>query len=524
MKKLIASVVSLALAGSMVLGLAACNPTEENGESALLKAIDATLDAQNYSMKVKSGMDATFYYNGELIAADTVITTEDGEVTGSDLFLNLEIISDKEEFANPVYASQQNSVIDCDIEGGLVCWSEEYHGETRTTYNEVVGTTLNNYYQYEKWEWDSEKGESNITYFPARSTYTDFASNEQAKKLLKSNIAYSAEGITLDNILTTEVKGIGKNSSRKGTIKELYDLFDYDEATKTYSVTVDASEEAGAPYANCSMKISVENGKVTYVGMSVPGDEYVEDMFGGLPEGITAKVVVTAGTEYYNYGKASVTIPEEVKQVEEDYISEMPVLSSEEAWKTLLAGIGTSEFKISYTVREEVDGERQYTYTNIYVDTESNTAAFDQVNYGTYAQTVKFFKAADGKLSTYVGQSNFGMLSGYAEPTLTDISGDATAALLAALPAYAQDYYAGFEGGALKDQFAKFELTTVYSYTATLKLNGKEVKVAVSYDYYEGKYSLSNLYIYYGTSEYYEVTANAKGELEEYYSPDNYKE
>ena len=522
MKKFVKTILSVGLVGTMAFGLAACDKPE--GESALLKAIDATLAAQNYTMKIKSGMDATFYYNGELLAADTVIKTEDGEVTGSDLFLGLEMISDKEEFKNPFYASQQNAVIDCDIEGGLVSWAEENNGETRMTYNEVVGTTLNNYYQYEKWEWDNETGVPNITYAPARSTYTGFVSNEQAKKLLKANIAYEAEGITLDNILTTQVKGIGKNSSRKGTIKELYDLFDYNEATKTYSVKIDASEEAGAPYANCSVEISVEDGKVSYVGMSVPGDEYVEDMISGMPEGITAKVTMTAGTEYYNYGKASVTIPDEVKQVEEDYISEMPILSSEDVWKTLLAGIVSSEFKISYTAREEVDGVRQYIYTNIYVDTESNTAAFDQVNYETYSQTVKFFKAADGKLSTYVGQSNFGMLSGYAEPTLTDISGDATAGLMAALPAYAQDYYAGFEGGALKDQFAKFELATVYSYTATLKLNGKEVKVVVLYDYSEGEYSLGNVYIYYGTSEYYEVTANAKTELNEYYSPDNYKE
>lgn len=520
MKKFITSVVSIALAGTMALGLSACEKKESKGDDALIKAIDATLASQNHGMSMESGMDAAFYYNGELLAADTVITTEEGEITGADLLLKFGVITDKEAFSNPLHSVLQSTLLDCDYAGGKVSVKEEYNGEMESRYYEVDGTTLNMYYQDQEWDW-SDFENPTVKYVPACTSYTNFESNAQAKAFLKDGINQSLEGVSLETIMLSEVKGTGKDSSRKGTIKELYDMFEYDSSTSTYSVVVDASELGGEMYANCALDIVVYSGVVSSITMTVSGEDYIKGMLSEMPEGITAEVTMGANSQYYNYGSTSVTIPADVKDVDEEHIYVRPILTSAEDWAKLFENYGATEFRINYSREEEVDGETAYIYTNICVDTEANVASVERMNYNTNEQSFTYYKVADGKLLTYVAKLNYGMVSGYGEPTVTDINGDATAALIGVLPACAQDYYAGFSGGALKDQFSKFELSSVSSYGATLKLNGKEVRVEVSYSYYDGEYSLDTLRIYYSGSEYFEVTPNAKGDLENY-SPDNY--
>lgn len=518
MKKFVKTILSVGLAGTMAMGLAACDKSVK--KDVLPKAIDATLASLNHSMSIQSGVDVTFYYNGELLTADTVITTAEGNITGADLLLNFEIISNKEDFKNPLYSSIQDDLLECDYAGGKVSWKEVHNGKADWRYYEVDGTTLNMYYQDEDWDW-SDFSNPTVTYAPAKTAYTNFVSNEQAKALLKEGIKQSMEGVTLETIMLAEVKGTGENSSRKGTIKELYDLFDYDKETDTYSVVVDASEQSGSSiYANCAFDIVVGGGVVSSLTMTVPGDEYAGDLLSEMPEGITADVKMVANTQYYNYGSTSVTIPADVKNVDAEHIYEKPVLTSEDAWKTLLENYGTTEFRINYKSKEVVNGEVNYIYTNICVDTQANVASVDNMNYNTNEQSFKYYKVAEGKLSTYVAQVSYGWVSGYGEPTVTDISGDATAELIAVLPACVQDYYAGFKSVELKDLFSKFELSSVSSYTATLNINGKEVKVVVEFSYYDGEYSLDTLSIYYSDNEYFEVTLNAKDDLE-YNSPDN---
>ena len=519
MKKIVTTIVSLALAGTMALGLAACDKTE--GNKALLKAIDATLASQNHGMSMESGMDATFYYNGEPLAADTVITTEEGEITGADLLLKFGIITDKEAFSNPLHSVLQSTLLDCDYAGGKVSVKEEYNGEMESRYYEVDGTTLNMYYQDQEWNW-SDFDNPIVTYVPACTSYTNFESNAQAKAFLKDGINQSLEGVSLETIMLSDVKGTGKDSSRKGTIKELYDLFEFDSSTGTYSVVVDASELGGEMYANCALDIVVYSGVVSSITMTVSGNDYIEGMLSAMPEGITAEVTMGGNTQYYNYGSTSVTIPADVKNVDAKHIYVHPILTSAEDWAKLFENYGATEFRINYGREEEVDGETAYIYTNICVDTEANVASVERMNYNTNELSFTYYKVADGKLLTYVAKLDYGWVSGYGEPTVTDINGDATAALIGVLPACAQDYYAGFSGGALKDQFSKFELSSANSYGATLKLNGKEVRVEVLYRYYDGEYSLDTLRIYYSGSEAFEVTPNAKGDLADT-SPDNYQ-
>ena len=518
MKKTVTTIVSLALAGTMALGLAACDKTEGNG--ALSNAIDATLAAKNYSLAVKTGIYTNFYYKGQPLKADTVISTDEGEVTGSALLVDLEIISTADDFANPVYENQGEDYFDCDYAGGKTKMTMVNNGEEQISYAEIDGTTLTNYYMNEKYEWDDETFEPKISYVPASSAFTGFVSAEQAKTVLKNNVIQSIDGINLENMLDVKVKGTGKNAQKEGNIKELVDLFEYNANTKTYTVTVDASALGGVMYTNCEVAITVENGKISYLAMTVPADEYVSSLLEGVPEGITAEATMVASSEYSNYGSVTVTVPAEAKNVDAEDAREMPILTSEEVWKKLLADFGTAEFKITSSGMKVENDVAAYIYTNIYVDTIAKVAALDRMNYTTYTPSLTYYKAADGKLSTYIGQFGF-FLTGYSEPTVTDISGDETAALIAALPEYAQDYYAGFSGGVLKDQFSKFELYSVYSYTANLKLNGKEVKVVVSYGYDGEEYSLDEVEVYYNSSEHFSVSANAKDELEEY-SPDNF--
>lgn len=522
MKKAIKAIVSLTLAGSMAFGLSACNKSEDGEGSALLKAIDATLNSQNYAMSMTTGVDATFYYDGEPLKADTVISTQYyGDLTGAEILYNADLIQSTEDFANPVYKVYSEGLYECDFAGGKVHMATVHNGEASAQYVEVEGTTVNLYYDEESYEMGGDPYNPTVTYTPAKNEYTGFKNSDQAKTVLRSEIKSTSSGMSLENILEVKVKGIGANSSKEGTLKELVDLFDYDGATGTYSATVDASAMGGSLYSELKIAITVVGGKVSELNVSVPAEAELSDRIYGMPDEFTYEGTSFSSIKYYNYGSTSVTIPAESKQVDSDHIYTVPVLTSEGVWKTLLEDYGTTEFKILDAHIEVVDDAPAYIYTNIYVDTDAKVAAVDKMNYSSYQQSVTYYKVANGKLSTYIGQSNYGFLSGYGEPTVTDITLDETSALLAALPTYAKDYGVGFSGGDLKNQFAKFELTGIYTYTATLKLNGKTVKVEVEYGYYDGQYTIDEVTVYYSASEHFSVSPYAKDDLENY-SPDNY--
>lgn len=570
MKKFITAIVSLVLAGTMAFGLAACDLTEnpngnggnnqgsnqggenqggenqggenQGGENqgggnqggttvvnkALLDAIDATLAAENYKLTMDMGADFTFLFNGELLEADTVIMSTPFEMTGADMITNMPGV---EEFANPVHMGEY--AVTYNIDMANCKFTETYPAEDgeATEYYDVSGTSINRYYIKHKVDWDNldPDGQPSESYVPAKDSYTGYESADLAKALFKKFLSSELEGASLDTVVEVKVKGLGEHADREGTLRELEDLFEYDEATKTYSATVDASAEAGEDYAECTVKIGVDNGKVTSVAMLVPGGEDFDGMFVGLPEGLTVEVVMSVICEYSDYGAVTVTKPEEYANIDSEDISEYPVFTTSTLAEAL-ADYNTNEFTLSFDWQAQIsaDSFREESYT-FSVDTQSKIIMEECYWYGEeYGSSRCYYHVKEGKLFSQYWND---MEGNYLPDSGSDITGNELDALIERAGSktygfYLKDYLAGFEGGELKDLASKFEYTRFNELTANLKLNGKDVKVEVSFNYYfDGEKDVRDVsvYVYYVGEEGYEFRIGHldKNNLE-YWHPDNF--
>lgn len=572
MKKFITAIVSLVLAGTMAFGLAACDLTEnpngnggnnqgsnqggenqggenqggenQGGENqgggnqggttvvnkALLDAIDATLAAENYKLTMDMGADFTFLFNGELLEADTVIMSTPFEMTGADLITTMPGV---EEFANPVHMGEYAVTYNVDMANYK--FTETYPSERgeETEYYEVDGTSISRYYQAREYHWDEDTQESSYTYAPAKQSYTGYASNDATKALFKKFLSSELEGASLDTVVEVKVKGLGEHADREGTLRELEDLFEYDEATKTYSATVDASAEAGEDYAECTVKIGVDNGKVTSVSMLVPGGEDFDGMFVGLPEGLTVEVVMSVICEYSDYGAVTVTKPAVYDNIDPENIDETPVLSAS-ALAELLADYNTTEFELRFDWEATfaVPGGEYQTRKEYYeycVDTQSKNIMLRCNWYDENAgETRTYYHVNEGKLFAQRWNS---IEDKYFADTGTDITGNEIDALIQGASSYTYgfyltDYCAGFDEGELKDLVSKFEYTRFDELTAYLTLNGKDVKVEVSFSYnYNGEEYEHDIYVYVyyldNEDHYFSLRPLNKDNLE-YWHPDNW--
>lgn len=531
MKKFLTAFLGFTLAGAMTFGLAACKPDDENKdeppapeEPSVIDAIKSTLEQSNYKLQIVADVTNGFMYNGELIAEDTVLNTPMGEMSGLDFF---QAMTEEEKFENPLKVTITDQVYCYDFVNGKVSSTEyeEENGETeeQTEYYEVDGTTINRYDTSTMSVWNPDTEEYDYTEYQVQYSYTGYASNDKAKEVLQNSIKYMDADGALESIMDVKLKGVGENASREGTLEELADLFEYDEASKTYSIDVNASAAGGIDYSDCHMEITVEDGKATQYVLSVESEEDLSEMLNGIS--VKSKMVSTS--KYGDFGEVSITVPDEYKQVEEQNIHVTPELTSEDNWKELLAAYDdNTEFHISNYAVDTSGGNIATISTEIYVDTENNLAMVTtRTSTISSNETVesKYYKVDGNKLLTYSGiyeENEYSQeFKGYSEPVETAITGEATAALIAVLPQIARDYYAGFEGGALSQQFSKFDFARVSELSANLQLNGKDVKVEVTYSYSD-IYYLNSVELNYGDDEYYRVANDASWQLENY-NPDN---
>lgn len=537
MKKFLTALVSMMLAGTMAFGLAACggntnpegsdnnnqnnnsNNSENNNNNsnntentdnttvnkALLDAIKTTTAAEKYKLTVNEIDNYTVFYNGNKLEADTVISTPDGNITGLDL-LNLMVEDeDFEGFENPVTYRGGETIYSFDFAGGLVKMEDTYDDEVEITYYEATGTTINRYVMNRQGIWNEETGElENETLVPGQYSYTGYASEAQAKQVLKNNLLKNVYGTTLEAAMKAKVKGVGENADKEGTLEELIDLFDYDASTKTYSATVDASSEYGPSYAECKVAITVEDGKVSELVTTVTENESMEDE---IP-GVTLEMEISTISKYSDIGTVSVAIDENYKGADEENIHVTHVVATEVLWKELLTDFATTEFQINYYTFN-TDGQTHHTF---YVDTESKTA-MTTLN-GDQMFNRCFYRVENDKVAMYQSAS-------YDDPLLADktydITGDALTKLIECVDEeYVTDYYAGFDDGKLSDLFSKFEFTSFYELAAHLKLNGKDVTVYLSfyYDNYEEKQKVNHIEIEYSDETRFYVLDNAKDQLE----------
>ena len=541
MKKFITALASILLAGSMAFSFAACkgnsNDTDNNGDNttnsggnndsnnsgnnnggnngnnnggnndtednvSLSDAIKATMAHDNYKLTVSVVASVTFFYNGSPLAADTVVTTTDGDMTGLDFIKSATQNDNLEKFENPVNVELGKIVYGYDFVNGRVKTDNIEDGETETEYYEVDGTSIHYYYlDYNK--------------KVRRSSYIGYANEAQAKQVFNKILSTDSEIPTFAEVMTSTVKGLGEHSDREGNLADLVDLFEYDKTSKTFTTTVDASSIGGTTFAESEVAITVDGDTATSLVVTVSDEDFLEDLLDGVPDGITAESKLIHTAEYGDFDNISFTIPAEYKNVEQDNIHETTVLSSEDTWKELFTAYPATGFVIDYS-----------NYTNdyrnsptFYFDPESNTAMIYKYERAASVDTTtrKYYKVEGDKLVTYTWTKGDDNRESFVKTSEDNITGDPTKALLSALDCeFVTDFYAGFDEGALYDLFPKFYFNSFANLKANLKLNGNDVKVYASFSYDDGnnKHHLSYFQVAYNSGDYFNVRFNAKNELE----------
>ena len=516
----------------------------------LLDAIDATLAAEKYKLSVTAKADVTLSYEDEIITENTDLG---GGMTGAQLIaMLLEGLTGDTTFANPF--TMDGGVVNyyVDYAGGKVKaeMSEPYSDSVDYEYYELDGATINKYYMAGP---DASKHSEKVS-------SVGHASAAAAKAALINHISFvELQGNSLETMVSTKVKGIGAYSYKQGTLRELSDLFSYDEASKTYSATVDASVSVGPDYSECSVAITVDGGKVTKLAMAVSGNSMLEEMFRGLPDGVTFDAKMVNTVAYSDFGSVSVDIPAEYKTVTDENTIVLPVITASD-WEEMLADYATSKFALEYVSVSKgtdptTDEPYEYKYDEqILVDFTNKTAIYrsQRRDLPNDYHPTDYYTVDDGKVSAW-GWKSVG--DGYNEdPYTTDIEAgqDEKDALVWTIGrANLTNYAAGFEKGKLEDMYADFNYDddifrynskgsinggTVYydttiSLAANLKLGDREVKAIVRFWYNaeEEEFSVSSIEIEYlgGDSFYNDFTVRAlRSNEEEYlymYHPDRYQ-
>ena len=525
MKKFISAIVSLVLAGSMTLGLAACGGNnqggnDENGDGGnggnngqtgeetaeiLQNAIDATLALPNYTLTEIMQASMSLKYNGEALKPeDELGTVSMGEgdgattmpITGA-LILNMFGMEESEELYDEI------TTFKYDFINGKVAKDDSYYdyeagGQVDyIKYVEVEGTTINFY-------------EKNSVY-NTKTEYVGYADNATAKKVLQNS--YDME---LNNIFDAEFKGVGENSEREGTILELLDLFTAESDGKTYSAKLKSLYEM--PF-ELEYKLTVEDGKMIGFNLSYDGEidfvEYLESMGGeGLSVSLnndTDKITVASGAvegmEITNIGSTSISIPAEDKVVDKDNVHTEMVLSDKALYEKMFADKLSDEGTVSLRMsKSEYDNDTktsESTSVTVTVNEQLNIAKVKK-NYRKYVDGDRvedtvgttLYWATDDGMKIYTAEYNGGnYFDGWSEEVITEaISGSKFDALIAKLPQEMQVYF-NLNGKRMAEQFNQLKIVNYTKLATEVTVNGKKVPVQINYDYYsDGVVNLNDYY------------------------------
>lgn len=501
-----------------------CGHTEAavKKNQALLDAIDATIAVEKYQIKTSMGAAVNLLFNDEPIAADTVLLDVPGmTMTGLDLAKMLTGDTTLTAMPSPLVMGEGETTYDFDFTNGKAKIAKTYpDGEGGTTeraaYYEVEGTAINNYEIGR--HYDDLLGDQLV---PESYSYTGYADNAKAKASFKSILSNDVDGATLETVIKTKVATIPEGKT--GTLEELIEEFDYDEATKTYSATVNASSMGGPSYSKCDVAITVVDGKVTDLVMGVPApDGYFDDLLDYFPvDGLSiGSASMSISAKYGSFGNVSVEVPADYKAVEPENAHTIPLITTEAAWKALLGDYGKEEFRLSY----ESSSGTEWGFT---ISTELNAVMVESKAPTQSYTSTDIYRIENDKIAYYNASYLGDHVSDFTRSSdEDDFTGDPIAAIIEKYiyDDYLRDYVAGFEGGALEDLFSKFEITAFYGDTvetkATLKVNNEnktEVEVRVLYYYSETaqEYHVNYIQVRYGNSAYYHIS-DSTYELEHY--------
>lgn len=313
MKKFITAIVSLVLAGSMAFGIAACggngnqnddkDPNQnqnsgDNQEKVLTaeewaKMFEDLYELDNHTYEAKTSTTVGLLYNRKFVTADTKFESET---------LTQSVEALREMFGlngeNPA-TTESGSVTKVDLTQGVI-ESPSGYGDNQNDYFIVDGTTVNEY------SWRKNATDTDGYYNLYR--YVGYDSNAQATEYVRKNAN------PFRFLLAAQLCGTGEYADVKGTMSELYELFEYDETTGIYSAII-AVDPTNPESGEGSISVKVENGAIKAFSMNVETVVDVAETTGDPSlKGLTYVMIMSSGAEITDIGTTRIIIPDDLDE------------------------------------------------------------------------------------------------------------------------------------------------------------------------------------------------------------------
>lgn len=502
MKKFVTAIVSLVLAGTMAFGLAACNnknggsnnggsnnggdnPGGDNPggnqqeetltpEQKWAKMFTDLTELDNYTYTSKMAQKMGITYNGEPVTSET---TTGNEMVDAMLPLILQSMGGDDSALN-----ERSEAEKYDFKKGIV--ERENDEEEPCDYVIVNGATVSEY------SWYSDHY--------TRYEYVGYASKEDALAAVKKIENPFGE------LLEQEFSGKGEYADVKGNISELYQIFEYDEATGAYTTELDYDMGEMPEDADIVAKavVKVVNEAVVSVGMEANvsldlatamemGEEAAE-----LFDGFVANAVISMSYSVSDVGTTEITVPADIdEKVTYSYTDH--VISGEADYKAMFENLPGNDGTITFTTSDYSDNQSRTVTADYNADLKVLKLSESVYNYsaeGTNTNSAEVYWAtAEGMKKFTAVYDRYGNLESWEEGAVEAISGDAEDALVAKLPEAMQLYF-NFNGKPMYEQFGMFELVNYTRYEARLTIDGEDytVRINIGYNNSTGKLEISS--------------------------------
>lgn len=509
MKKLITTIGSLVLAGTMTFGLAACGgngggnsgtgggggQTEAQKWAAMVEGLN-TID--NYTVTSNDSQSQGLKYKGEYVDEDTVYDGDEMEQMFKQMFVSgmLEEIGGQ----NPV-SQDAISVSYADFANGKFA-TTSYYDEEKFDYVLVDGTSVKDYSWYvREGSGDPEEFEENESGYYV-DEYIGYKNAAQAKAALKENEN------PLKIMIETEFTGLGDKANVQGTVSEIYELFTYNSSKSAYVARLGTLGIMMVPDGTpVDLEVKVSNGKIVGYNMDVALEMSLADFMGqfmnedeegeggGMPdmsemlEGLTIEIGILSEMTISNIGSTTINVPEDLDdqvfvydngdRAEDVYY----VIADENAYKAMFDGLLGDEDTVRFSY-----GNYPENHT-VYYNGELGLLKIVEENYETGEKSAKIYWATEEGLKVYTAVYDDGNFDGWSSPETEAISGNKTEALLSKAPNDVKLYF-NLGGKHMSEQFDLFEVRHYNNYQAKITVGETEYGFEIYYNYNENSQKL----------------------------------
>ena len=496
MKKFLTGILSLALAGSMAFAFAACGDKTDPDKD---KVDDGNNQQEENNENVKVDEAGWIKLFNDLGAMDSyTLTIEDKELQG--LKYNGKYVTEEDQFENPMVGMMIQSFLnsvdanpDVDEETAV----EKYdfvNGVIATPYDEQTEYALvdGNTIVESSW-WRSSNDGITYVWHNQIDKYHGYASKAQAIAVLK------ARNDPFTSLIETEWRGVGEYADVKGNIKELYQIFDFNEETGIYTASIDPESNYYPAGTVSQVSFKVVNGAIVEysynIAIEMPLAEYLADMMDGegdmdfeeLFKGFTFEFNESEKMALSDVNSTQLSVPSNLYD-KADYISDHYVIPDAKAFTAMFNDRVATDGTVSMSMSTNVDGMGYG--TTVYFNESNNLLKIiestDDYNNDVHTRSAKLYWATDAGMKVYSGvysneYGSYPEFTGWSDVVETEgITGDKKAALMALIPAEMQLYF-NFNGKPMAEQFSQFELAGYNDYYASYTQGGIDYKLSVRY-------------------------------------------